>query len=104
MKFPLIPLIGLLLLPATLQAGEAPWYAYDHLYLQGGTYVHFESSDDHDGTKMFLSLEAVRSDDWLYGLALSTTRLASFHNIFMAGRVGTSVANSSISTSRSLLD
>lgn len=86
MKLLVTSLIGMLLLPAVSRAADTPWYEYDHLYLQGGSYVHFESSDDHAGSKFFASLEAVRSDAWLYGLALFDNSFGQFSQYLYGGK------------------
>ena len=75
-----------LLASFALQAEEEHWYNFDHLYLQGGTYVHFESSDDHAGSKILVSLEAVKSNDWLYGLALFDNSFNQFSQYLFAGK------------------
>lgn len=75
-----------LLSPFTLQAEEEHWYNFDHLYLQGGTYVHFQSSDDHAGTNLFGSLEAVKANDWLYGLALFDNSFGQFSQYLYGGK------------------
>jgi len=76
----------LLLSPFRAQAEEEHWYNFDHLYLYGGTYVHFESSEDHDGPNILVALEAVRSDDWLYGLALFDNSFNQFSQYLYGGK------------------
>lgn len=76
----------LLLLPFAAQAEEEHWYNFDHLYLQGGTYVHFESSEDHDGPNILVSLEAVKANDWLYGLALFDNSFNQFSQYLYGGK------------------
>ena len=75
-----------LLASLPLQAEEEHWYDYDHLYLQGGSYVHFESSDDHAGNNIFVSLEAVKANDWLYGLALFDNSFNQFSQYLYVGK------------------
>ncbi len=80
-------LIGyLLLFSATVGASETTWYHYDHLYLQGGTYIHFTDSEDHEGPNLFVSLEAKKSNDWLYGLALFDNSFGQFSQYLYAGK------------------
>lgn len=84
-------LFALLLLACCLSipalAAEEHWYNYDHLYLQGGSYMHFSHSEDHDGPNIFVSLEAVRSDNWLYGLGLFDNSFGQFSQYLYAGKV-----------------
>jgi len=75
-----------LLAPFATQAEEKHWYNYDHLYLQGGTYVHFESSDDHTGSNIFVALEARKANDWLYGLALFDNSFGQFSQYLYGGK------------------
>ncbi len=75
-----------LLTPFAIQAEEEHWYNFDHLFLYGGTYVHFESSDDHAGSNILVALEAVRSDNWLYGLALFDNSFNQFSQYIYAGK------------------
>lgn len=70
----------------TAQAQEEHWYNYDHLFLYGGTYVHFSQSDDHAGSNILVALEAVRSDDWLYGLALFDNSFNQFSQYLYGGK------------------
>ncbi len=65
---------------------EEKWYAYDHLYLQGGTYIHYSPSKDHDGPNLFGALEAQKSNDWLYGLALFDNSFGQFSQYLYAGK------------------
>lgn len=81
-----ITLLGLSFLPMPCLAEESRWYHYDHLYLQGGSYIHFRSSDEHDGSNLFASLEAVRSDNWLYGLGLFDNSFGQFSQYLYAGK------------------
>ncbi len=75
-----------LLIPFAIQAEEEHWYNFDHLFLYGGTYVHFESSEDHAGSNILVALEAVRSDNWLYGLALFDNSFNQFSQYIYAGK------------------
>jgi len=81
-----LTLLLTLLAPFAIQAEEEHWYNFDHLFLYGGTYVHFESSDDHAGSNILVGLEAVRSDNWLYGLALFDNSFNQFSQYLYAGK------------------
>ncbi|SFJ90349.1 hypothetical protein [Methylophaga sulfidovorans] len=59
---------------------------FDHYYLQGGTYMHYTDSDDYTGTKIFTSLEGVKSNDWLYGLALFDNSFGQFSQYIYTGK------------------
>lgn len=74
-----------LLIPFNAQ-GEENWYNFDHLYFQAGTFIHYNPDDDHAGNRLFVSLEAVRSDDWLYGLALFNNSFDQFSQYLYAGK------------------
>ncbi len=76
----------MLLSPLVAESQEEHWYNFDHLYFQAGTYVHFSSSDEHAGSNVFVSLEAVRSDDWLYGLALFDNSFNQFSQYLYGGK------------------
>ena len=66
---------------------EEKWYQYDHLNLQFGTYVHYQSSDDHAGNNLFGALEAQKSNKWLYGLALFDNSFGQFSQYLYGGYV-----------------
>ncbi|HEC05248.1 MAG TPA: hypothetical protein ENJ12_00215 [Thiolapillus brandeum] len=71
-----------------VNAGESDekWYQYDHLYAQIGTYVHYSSSEDHDGPNLFGALEAHKSNDWLYGLAMFDNSFGQFSQYLYGGK------------------
>lgn len=75
----------MLLSPFIAQADEH-WYDYDHLYLQGGSYAHFTSSDDYKGTNVLVSLEAIKKNDWSYGLALFNNSFDQFSQYLYLGK------------------
>ncbi len=82
-------LLGPLALCAEEQAQkqeEKHWYNYDHLYLQGGTYMHYRSGGDKTGTRIFAALEAVKSNNYLYGLALFNNSFNQFSQYLYAGK------------------
>ena len=74
------------LLPFAVPA-EEHWYSYDHLYFQAGTYVHYHSNDDFSGNKLFASLEAIKSNDWFYGLALFNNSYDQFSQYLYGGKI-----------------
>jgi hypothetical protein len=74
------------LFPFAAQA-EEHWYSYHHLYFQAGSYVHFHSDDDFAGNRLFASLEAIKSSDWLYGLALFNNSFDQFSQYLYAGKI-----------------
>ncbi len=76
----------ILLLPFVVEAEEAHWYNYDDLYLQGGTYFHYTDDDDHSGNDLLVSIEAVRSDNWFYGLALFDNSFDQFSQYLYVGK------------------
>ncbi|MBL1321086.1 MAG: hypothetical protein COA63_008520 [Methylophaga sp.] len=77
-----------LLLPFSLHAKEKYWYNYDHLYFQTGTYFHFGGDDDKDyaGPRIFTSLEAVKANNWLYGLSLFNNSFGQFSQYMYGGK------------------
>jgi hypothetical protein len=74
-----------LLSPLVVEAADN-WLDYDHLYLQGGTYAHYSPSDDYTGSKILISLEAIKSNDWLYGLALFDNSYGQFSQYLYIGK------------------
>jgi len=76
------------ILSFSVQAEEEHWYNYDHLYLQAGTYFHFGGDDDpdYDGSKVLVSLEAVKENDWLYGLSLFDNSFGQFSQYIYTGK------------------
>tara|TARA_R110002049_G_scaffold92191_1_gene228917 strand:+ start:293 stop:742 length:450 start_codon:yes stop_codon:yes gene_type:complete len=74
-----------LLRSLTAQA-EEHWYSYDYLYLQGGTYTHYTSSDNHEGPDILLRLEAIKDNDWSYGLALFDNSFGQFSQYLYVGK------------------
>jgi hypothetical protein len=55
-------------------------------YLQAGTYTHYSSSDEHKGPNVLVSLEAKKTNDWLYGLALFDNSFGQFSQYLYAGK------------------
>lgn len=72
----------------SLQAEEAHWYNYDHLYIHGGTYYHYGGNDDpnYAGTHIVLKLDAVKENDWLYGLSLFDNSFGQFSQYIYGGK------------------
>lgn len=65
---------------------EGNWYDYDHIYIQGGTYTHYSSSPDHDGPNLLASLEFVKANNWLTGLALFDNSFGQFSQYLYIGK------------------
>jgi len=65
------------LFPLATQA-EEHWYNYDHLTFSAGTYIHYDPDEDHEGARIFASLEAVKANNWSYGLALFNNSFNQF--------------------------
>jgi len=83
----------ILLSPLALCAEEQPqkqeeqhWYNYDHLYFQSGTYVHYRPSNDRKGVRIFTALEAVKANNYLYGLSLFNNSFNQFSQYLYAGK------------------
>ena len=74
------------LIPFTTQAEEEHWYNYDHLYFEAGTYIHYDPDEDHAGNRLFTSLEAVKANDWIYGLALFNNSFDQFSQYLYGGK------------------
>ena len=56
------------------------------LYVQGGSYIHFDDDDDdYTGNRLFVSAELIRSDQWLYGLALFNNSFDQFSQYLYGG-------------------
>lgn len=66
-------------------AGENKPY-FEHYYAQAGTYTHFQSSDEHDGPNILASVEGIKSDNWLYGLALFDNSFGQFSQYLYTGK------------------
>ncbi|WP_456378596.1 hypothetical protein [Thiolapillus sp.] len=79
-------LASLLVLGSAQALAEEKWYEYEHLYLQGGTFIHFSSSDDHSGSNLLIGLEAQKSNNWLYGLALFDNSFGQFSQYAYVGK------------------
>jgi len=69
-------------------SSEDNWYNYDHLYFQGGTYFHFggDNDEDYDGPNILVSLEAIKENDWLYGLSLFDNSFGQFSQYIYGGK------------------
>lgn len=78
----------LLLLPFSCLAEQIaePEHFFDHYYFQAGTYKHYRDSNDYAGSDIFVSLEGVKSDDWLYGLALFDNSFGQFSQYLYTGK------------------
>lgn len=59
---------------------------FDHFYLQAGSYAHYTDSEDYTGTKLFTSIEGVKKNDWLYGLALFDNSFGQFSQYLYTGK------------------
>ncbi|WP_456415425.1 hypothetical protein [Thiolapillus sp.] len=79
-------LAGLLVLASTQVQAKEKWYEYKHLYIQAGTYIHFSSSEDHEGSNLLIGLEAVKRNNWLYGLALFDNSFGQFSQYAYLGK------------------
>ena len=79
-------LLSIILLSPFVAQADEHWYDYDHLYLQGGGYVHHSSSDDYKGNNILISLEAIKDNDWLYGLALFNNSFDQFSQYLYVGK------------------
>ncbi len=66
---------------------EEHWYDFDRLYLQAGSYIHYDPDEEHAGNRLFVSLEAIRSDDWLFGLALFNNSFDQFSQYLYGGKI-----------------
>ncbi|MBE0439062.1 MAG: hypothetical protein IBX57_04695 [Gammaproteobacteria bacterium] len=75
-----------ILLSPYLSHAQDNWYDYDHLYIQGGTYIHYSSSPDHDGPNILASVEAVKDSNWLTGLALFDNSFGQFSQYLYVGK------------------
>lgn len=78
--------LSLVLLSPLVSQAEEAWYDYDHLYIQAGTYTHYTSSPEHKGSNVFVSVEAVKSNNWLYGLALFDNSFGQFSQYAYLGK------------------
>ena len=84
----IFPVVMCLLLTLSFDTqAEDRWYDFDRLYFQAGTYVHFDPDEEHDGNRLFASLEAIRSDDWLFGLALFNNSFDQFSQYLYGGKI-----------------
>lgn len=75
------------LISQAIHAQDAHWYNYDHLNFEAGTYIHYDPDDDHAGNRLFTSLEAVKSNDWFYGLALFNNSFDQFSQYLYGGKL-----------------
>tara|TARA_R110001583_G_scaffold177418_2_gene332588 strand:+ start:90630 stop:91106 length:477 start_codon:yes stop_codon:yes gene_type:complete len=80
------PFLYLVLVSPLVAQADDNWLDYDHLYLQGGTYTHYTSSDNHDGPDVLISLEAIKNNDWSYGLALFDNSFGQFSQYLYVGK------------------
>lgn len=62
------------------------WYEYDHLYLQGGSYIHLNNNEDFDGPNFMLGLEAVKTNDRFYGLFVFDNSFGQFSQYAYIGK------------------
>lgn len=70
------------------QADGQQWHNYDHFYLQGGTYFHFggENNKDYKDPRALVSLEAIKENNWLYGLSLFNNSFGQFSQYLYTGK------------------
>lgn len=80
------PFLYLVLLSPFVAQADENWLDYDHLYLQGGTYTHYSPSANYAGSKILISLEAIKSNDWSYGLALFDNSYGQFSQYLYVGK------------------
>ena len=86
MNGPYKALLLLILMPVAANAAEKAWHEYDHLYFLAGSYVHFNPSEEHDGSNIFVALEAIRKDNLLGGLALFDNSFGQFSQYLYVGK------------------
>ncbi|CAH1208284.1 sn-glycerol-3-phosphate transporter [Candidatus Nitrotoga sp. BS] len=83
----------ILLLMALLLISDkaAAWKLYDvdkdSLYLWGGTYTHFHNKDSYKGANILVSLEVIKPNDHLYGLALFNNSFDQFSQYLFYGKI-----------------
>ncbi len=65
---------------------EEKWLEYEHLYLQGGTYFHLRNNDDYDGPNLMVGMEAIKSNDRVYGIFLFDNSFGQFSQYLYAGK------------------
>ncbi len=65
---------------------EEKWYEYDHLFLQGGTYTHTRPNPDYDGPNLMLGLEAIKSNDKVFGIFIFDNSFGQFSQYLYAGK------------------
>jgi len=65
---------------------EESLFTYDHLYLHAGKYTHILDNPDYAGRNLLVGLEAVKSKDRVYGLALFDNSFGQFSQYFYIGK------------------
>ena len=78
-------LLLVVLLVAFCQTAGAEQAGYT-LHGQFGAYVHYSSSDDHEGPPILGNLEINSPDDWLFGLSLFNNSFGQFSQYLYAGK------------------
>ena len=58
----------------------------DNIYVQAGAYIHFSSSEDHEGPPIVAAAELARSTDWIYGLTLFNNSFGQFSQYLYLGK------------------
>ena len=65
---------------------DEKWYGFDHLYLQGGTYTHTQPNPDYDGPNLMLGVEAIKSNDKIYGIFIFDNSFGQFSQYAYVGK------------------
>lgn len=65
---------------------EEKWYQYHHLYLQAGTYTHLIDNPDYAGRNLMIGLEAVKSNNKIFGIAVFDNSFGQFSQYAYVGK------------------
>jgi hypothetical protein len=76
----------LFLFCSNISQADENWYDYDNIYIQGGTYTHYNSSPEHDGPNLLASIEFVKANNYLVGLALFDNSFGQFSQYLYSGK------------------
>lgn len=84
-------IILLLLTNLLIPSQAAAWKLYDTdkdgLYLFGGSYTHYKNKDAYTGAAYLVSLEVIKPNDHLYGLALFNNSYDQFSQYLYYGKI-----------------
>ena len=82
--------LGLMVLALLVSSQIMAWKIYDDndtFYVMAGAYAHFEDDDDYEDAPILASIEIIKPNNHLYGLALFNNSYGQFSQYLYFGKI-----------------